>query len=323
MRRAALWPGGGALLLAGAAALVPVRHRGRIECSEGNPVQRIVLESRSLLGLRRTAWRARVEGAEAWGDAGTGFYLSPERPTAVVLAAWPGFRERFLLSPVETDPSGDLLGQGDRDAFRTWLVALLEQQLEGASPAWEPAQRDCAGLLRFAFREAWGPHTEAWRERTGFPPSPVAGDPSPAMGGPWRAAFPTPAGWQPFAKGAFLRGHACVPLGRDLAEAEPGDLLFFARGGAHPEPDHAMAFVRPDVDGQPMLVYHTGPEGSGRTRKDGEVRRVRLDDLLHHPSPDFRPLPENPAFLGLYRWKVLCSGLERAALPDPSAPSRP
>ncbi len=32
---------------------------------------------------------------------------------------------------------------------------------------------------------------------------------------------------------------------------------------------------------------------------------MRLDDLMHHPDPDFRPLPENPAFLGLYRWRVL------------------
>jgi hypothetical protein len=96
-----------------------------------------------------------------------------------------------------------------------------------------------------------------------------------------------------------------VPAGRDLQLARPGDLIFFARGGAHAQPDHAMAFVRPDVDGAPMLLYHTGPEGSGATRKPGEVRRVRLDDLLHHPDPDFRPLPENPAFLGLYSWQLL------------------
>ena len=114
-----------------------------------------------------------------------------------------------------------------------------------------------------------------------------------------------------------------MPLGRDLAEAQPGDLIFFARGGTRPEPDHAMAFVRPGADGQPMLLYHTGPEGSGLARKNGEVRRVRLEDLLHHPDPDFRPLPENPAFLGLYRWKVLWGGSDLASLADPSAPSHP
>ena len=315
------------LVLAIAAALVPVRHGCRIERSDGNPIQRVVLESRSLLGLHCTAWNARVEGTEigsgvAWGGAREGFFLSPIQPVSIVLKAWPGFSQTMALSPIEAQASTTLLGQGDREAFRTWFVAILEQQLDGVSPAWEPAQRDCSGLLRFAFREAWGPHTESWRDRTGFPPSPVAFDPSPALAGPWKHGFPTPEGWKPFAKGAFLRTYACVPVGRDLSEASPGDLIFFARGGAHPEPDHAMAFVRPDSDGQPILLYHTGPEGSGLTRKDGEIRRVRLDELMHHPDPDFRPLPENPAFLGLYRWKVLCSGFELASLSEPF-PSQP
>lgn len=63
-----------------------------------------------------------------------------------------------------------------------------------------------------------------------------------------------------------------------------------------------------------MLLYHTGPDGSAGT-DPGEVRRVRLDDLMHHPEPDFRPLPENPAFLGLYRWHLLAEGA-----PEPSTP---
>jgi uncharacterized protein YfaT (DUF1175 family) len=321
----ALALGGGVLLAAAAlaAALAPVRHRAWVERSEGNPVQRVVLESRSLLGLRRPAWGARVEGTEAWGGAGTGFFVAPKSDLELRVVAWPTYRRALSIHAVPMSENVALLGQGDREAFRTWFVALLEQQLDGPSPAWEPAQRDCAGLLRFAFHEAWGPHTEAWRARTGFSASPVATDPAARLAGPWRQAFPTPGGWQPFAKGTFLRAYACMPLGRELAEAQPGDLLFFARGGARPEPDHAMAFVRPDLDGQPMLLYHTGPEGTGLTRKDGELRRVRLEDLLHHPEAEFRPLPENPAFLGIYRWKVLCSGLERASLSEPSLPSQP
>jgi hypothetical protein len=48
-------------------------------------------------------------------------------------------------------------------------------------------------------------------------------------------------------------------------------------------------------------VYHTGPIGAG----PGEVRRVALDDLLHHPDIRWRPIPENSNFLGVYRWDVL------------------
>jgi hypothetical protein len=305
MKPAPLLIGSAAALLALAGALVPLRHRAWIERSEGNPVQRIMLESRSLLGVRRAAWGARIRGTEAWGDAREGFFLAPGQSATVEVSAWPKFRQSLSISSSGGLEPATLAEQGDREAFRMWFVAILEQQLEGPSPAWEPAQRDCAGLLRFAFREAWGPHTEAWRSRVAFAASSVSGDPSQSMAGPWRHAFPTPEGWRPFAKGAFLRRLACVPLGRELSEARPGDLLFFARGGAHAQPDHAMAFVRPDTDGQPVLLYHTGPEGSGATRAEGEVRRVRLDELMHHPDAEFRPLPENPAFLGVFRWKVL------------------
>jgi hypothetical protein len=285
-------------------AAVPVRHRVRLERFPGNPVQHLVLESRSLLGLRRAAWGARLDRSDAWGDPRQGYFLAPAADGTVTVSAWPGFAVRLPLT-VRTALAAPLAEEGDRSAFRSWFVAILEQQLEAPSPAWEPAQRDCAGLLRFAFREAWGPHTEAWRDRVGFTGGPAAEDPGPGWGGPWRRGFPTPDGVRAFAEGACLRAFSCVFLGRDPALAQPGDLLFFARGGARPEPDHAMAFVRPDPDGQPMLLYHTGAERTGASRQEGEVRRVRLDDLLHHPDADFRPLVENPAFLGVFRWKVL------------------
>jgi len=301
-----------ALLLLGA-SLVPLRHRAHLEADPGNPVQRLVLESRSLFGLARPGWGARVEGtSEGWGGAASGFFLAPTRPVDVTVRAWPGFRQAFTLQPITATETGSLRSQGDRDAFRTWFVALLESQLDRPSALWEPAQRDCAGLMRFAFREAWAPHTAGWRDRIGFAGPPVSRDPDPSFAGPWRNAFPTPDGWQPFAKGAHLRDLACVSLGPDTALARPGDLIFFSRGGARQTPDHVMAFVRPDVDGQPMLIYHTGPEHTPRPAarasdrpEAGEVRRVRLADLMQHPDGTFRPHPENPAFLGVFRWRVL------------------
>lgn len=310
MKSSVVWSAGGALFLLGAAAIAPVRHRVRLENSQSNAVQHLVLESRSLLGFRRPAWGARAtskSGTEIWGSGWEGFFLAPQRAVDVEVRAWPGFRQTLSIAPLKSDAELSLLGEGDREAFRAWFVAILEQQLDKPSPAWEPAQRDCAGLIRFAFHEAWGPHTEAWRDRVGYAGSPVASDPNPDLAGPWRNAFPTSEGWKPFAKGALLRSGSCVLLGRELTEARPGDLLFFTRVGVHAQPDHVMAFVRPDGDGQPVLLYNTGPEQSGASAKEGETRRVRLDELLHHPDADFRPLPENPAFLGVYRWKVLCS----------------
>ena len=301
------------------AALVPVRHRVLEESNPANSVRHIRVESQSLLGLKRPGWGVAVSGAPTWGNPHVGFFLRSDGPVRITVTAWPGFRHVASLAGSLATRRAALSEEGDREAFRTWFVALLEQQLEGPSPAWEPAQRDCAGLLRFAFREALATHTTAWRDRVAFTTGPPGQDPSIVFAQDWRTGFPTPEGPQPFAKGAYLRRLSCVPLGRDLQLARPGDLIFFARGGARPQPDHAMAFVRPDGDGAPMLLYHTGPEGSGDHRQSGrqpgEIRRVRLEELLHHPDPDFRPLSENPAFLGLFRWRLLVDDAFDASLP--------
>jgi uncharacterized protein YfaT (DUF1175 family) len=50
-----------------------------------------------------------------------------------------------------------------------------------------------------------------------------------------------------------------------------------------------------------FVVYHTGPDG----KDPGEMRRMRLTDLLQHPSPKWRPVPGNENFLGVYRWNIL------------------
>lgn len=293
-------------LTAGSLLFIPFRVAARLEAASGNPVQHLALEARSLLGVRVPPWRAKVSGLQAWGNAREGFYFAPTGPASISVSAFPRFTKTFPVLPTGGEKhAGGLSDEGDREAFRRWFVAILEDQLERLSPAWEPAQRDCSGLLRFAFHEAWEPHSEAWRARTAFGGVVVARNPSFESGGPWRNGFPTPEGWRPFAKAALLRNLSCVFMGRDAQVAKPGDLLFFSRGGARPMPDHSMAFVRPDSDGMPTLIYHTGREQSGLSRDAGEMRRVRLGELLHHPDPDFRPLPENPAFLGVYRWRVL------------------
>jgi hypothetical protein len=50
-----------------------------------------------------------------------------------------------------------------------------------------------------------------------------------------------------------------------------------------------------------LVVYHTGPVGN----EPGEMRRMRLADLLAHPSPRWRPLTGNSNFLGVFRWNIL------------------
>jgi len=159
----ALVAAGCGLVLAGL-GLVPVRHCVTVEAHPGNPVTRIRVESRSLLAIQRPGWGLALTGAPSWSDGEAGFYLlGVDRPQPLQVRAWPGFRQDLTLARTTGMTPAGLREEGDREAFRTWFVALLEQQLEGPSPAWEPAQRDCAGLLRFAFREALATHTQAWQ----------------------------------------------------------------------------------------------------------------------------------------------------------------
>ncbi|MGH9163199.1 MAG: DUF1175 family protein [Vicinamibacteraceae bacterium] len=88
-------------------------------------------------------------------------------------------------------------------------------------------------------------------------------------------------------------------VGRDSAARRPGDLLVFYQP-QQDEPYHLMVFVGRSVfedEGNDWVVYHTGPRA-------GEVRKVRLNDLLRHPEPRWRPLAVNPRFLGVYRLRL-------------------
>ena len=53
--------------------------------------------------------------------------------------------------------------------------------------------------------------------------------------------------------------------------------------------------------GDDWVVYHTGPDGSW----PGEVRKVPLGVLQRHPTPTWRPLAANPAFVGVFRLALL------------------
>ena len=92
-------------------------------------------------------------------------------------------------------------------------------------------------------------------------------------------------------------------LGRDLARARPGDLLFFRQADGHTT-YHAMIFLgASQIEHGPeqFLVYHTGPQG----KDAGEIRRLTVAELMNFPDARWRPVASNPAFLGVYRWNIL------------------
>lgn len=198
-----------------------------------------------------------------------------------------------------------LADASDRSAFRAWFVLLADAQFE--QPA--PEVVDCAALVRYAFREALRPHTAEWARRVALPFTPTFPDvrsaPRPdAAGWPLFRISPGATGrYAEFADARTLVRLNARAAGRDTAVLQPGDLLYFQQP-EQKQPDHLMVFVGRsffDREHSDWIVYHTGPSDDD----SGEVRKVRLRDLLRHPAPRWRPLGSNPQFVGVFRLAAL------------------
>ena len=186
----------------------------------------------------------------------------------------------------------------DTEAFRAWFVFLADAQFyhQTADVA------DCAGLVRHAVREALRAHTPEWQRLAALPATAPYPDVRRRPGGQpdgWPLFRVGPARYAEFADARTIVTLNARRLGRDLGAVQPGDLLYF-RQDSQSLPDHLMVFVGPsrfERSATDWVVYHTGPLDGG----PGEVRKARLADLVRHPVPRWRPVPHNPAFVGVFR----------------------
>jgi uncharacterized protein YfaT (DUF1175 family) len=207
----------------------------------------------------------------------------------------------------------------DRDNFRRWFTAIAETQFYQLSDQWNAEQRDCAGLARFAIREALRRHDRLWFQKMGpgyetVAPD-VAGfdlDQNPLGEKIFRTDFGSfhesdlrNGRFSEFADGRSLKNFNSVFITRDRREAQPGDLLFFYQPWVQKFPYHVMVLLgSPHIapnGAQDWVVYHTGSSPTDQ----GTVKKVQLSVLEHHPDPRWRPVESNKNFLGFYRLKIL------------------
>jgi uncharacterized protein YfaT (DUF1175 family) len=237
---------------------------------------------------------------------------------------WRGHRYAlsFRFFPVVTDSFGDGLPDAlrlhsaeDRRAFRAWFVAIAEQEAALPNEKLLPEIDDCAALLRYAYREALVEHDARWFAKQPQPQLFVPLEsisqyhyPQPPLGlglfrvkpGRFEEADTSNGSFAQFADAHTLMALNTHWIGRDVRAARPGDLLFFRQLEQNSE-YHSMIVAGANSD---WVIYHTGPIG----KRKGEIRRVTMQDLLHHPDARWRPVPQNTNFLGVYRWNVLRDG---------------
>ena len=251
---------------------------------------------------------ARFTGG--WAAADGARPSGPRRGSALV-RAWND-------NPGGSLPEVSRLENGqDRQNFVLWFTFLAEASFYAPTRQAQVEVKDCAGLIRYAHRNALLPHTPAWRQSSGLPFDPGFGDVSkwPSSRRPMeRALFRTGPGpllpgdpgrgaFSEFADAATLLEYNTFLISRDIRAARPGDLIFFHQS-VQREPFHTMLFVGKShfqPAGRDWIVYHTGDLGG----QSGEVREVQAGQLLGHPQPRWRPLAVNPNFLGVYRLEIL------------------
>jgi uncharacterized protein len=218
-----------------------------------------------------------------------------------------------------TDSYGDgtpdflrLASRADQEAFRGWFRFLAEAQ--SARPGSEVPREitDCSALLRYAYRESLRPHDGAWLRAQGMDAAPPLADvravryPFTPLGAALfriRSGPLAPESFGQFADAQTLMRWNAHFVARDLAEARPGDLIFYRQPG-DTQSFHSMIYLGPSwFENTPAryVVYHTGPiDGQA-----GEIRRLTVEELRRHPEPRWRPVAGNPAYLGVYRWNIL------------------
>jgi hypothetical protein len=92
-------------------------------------------------------------------------------------------------------------------------------------------------------------------------------------------------------------------VSHEIDRARPGDLLFYRQDSTRTE-YHSMIYLGGSAfraGGGRYLVYHTGPDG----KDPGEIRLLSTEDLMRFPQAEWRPIPANPHFLGVYCWNIL------------------
>ncbi|MBZ4375423.1 DUF1175 family protein [Corallococcus sp. AS-1-6] len=165
--------------------------------------------------------------------------------------------------------------------LRREVAQVALAQVKAFDAAWQPAQRDCAGLIRYAYRTAY---RRVAAERLA---SPLWRD---ARGGP-----------SDFADAETLISRSFAPLGRGEDAREQlrtGDVVAFRQEHDAGPVFHLMLVVRPEdrAHAPARVVYHPGEAGA-------RVRTGVLDSLATEAPLEWRPVPANAAFLGFFRFK--------------------
>ncbi|EQA35207.1 PF06672 family protein [Leptospira inadai serovar Lyme str. 10] len=195
--------------------------------------------------------------------------------------------------------SAELKSETDRQAFRDWFTRIALSQYLKPNPNWNNAERDCSGLVRFAYKEALKEHDLNWQKTVGiqldknlpdirefhYPSIPIIGS----------KIFRTGDGkFSAFSDAESLEKFHTSFVSREISQGMPADILFFRQDTGIRTNFHSMILIDGDKE-NPLLLYHTG--------SDRGIKLIRAVELSK--SDTFFPGSKNRSFLGVYRFRIL------------------
>ncbi|WGL61147.1 DUF1175 family protein [Pigmentibacter sp. JX0631] len=186
--------------------------------------------------------------------------------------------------------------------LRTAIVNLALYQARRISSSWLKEQQDCAGFIRFAYKEALKKRTLKQRNILQIPEKLYF----PSVSEEARSLFPNfPNIWEisnskysSFADAENLVTYNFEYVSKNVNDLLPGDILAFNKNSNALEPWHLMLYVG-KVYNKSLVMYHNGGKG-----KNAKIRIVSINDLLNSPDPQWLPNNRNPFFVGIYKWKM-------------------
>jgi uncharacterized protein len=236
------------------------------------------------------------------------YFKSTQKSGTAVFASSDGAKLSltFYKSSIDSDGDGfpdsaELETEHDRAAFSEWFVRIAESQFLKQNSGWNANERDCAGLVRYAYREALKVHDDRWQKKSGividknlpdverfhYPEVPLLGE---KLFKVKKGDAGDLATFSSFADAQTLLNYNVFFVSKNVSEARKGDLLFFHLD-SNDSPWHSMIVTEA---GAKMLVYHTG--------RGDVVKRVALSYLS---GSAFEPSERNNRFLGVYRFNIL------------------
>ena len=276
-------------------------------------LEAVVVEGSHSARIARTyfddgAWHVTVQSKALPGKVRIETRLAPFHPGSVGIE----------VTPNDRDSAGDgtldvlrLDDAADAKAFRTWFAFLAEAQFFRDTAQLPAEIADCAGLIRYSYREALKAHTSEWARASGLPLVQAIGSvrkyeyPFTPWGANLFRVGTAPGALGEFADAETLLRYNTHFVARDIRLAKRGDLIFFHQPDAA-MPYHSMIYLgasQIENAAGPFVAYHTGP--SHESGSKGEIRRPSVAEMEKHPDPAWHLSGENTHYLGVYRWNIL------------------